>query len=376
VNESRPGVAAKVLNPEEALERYKAVKRDYPNVSVAGIAGPGDALANFSNVEKTLSLIREVDKDITFCISTNGLRLPEYAEALDRLGVSHLTVTMNTLDEAVGARIYRFVDFNGQRYTRKEGARLLLKNQQAGLEKAAKLGLVIKVNIVMLKGLNEDEIPRIVSHARDLGASITNIMQLIPVKGTLFEGIPLTSRMELDRMRLSCAEILPQMYHCQHCRSDAIGTLDEDASRKYTEQGESSVLSNEAADAANLRPARKAGAKPLRFAVASRNGMCVDLHFGHASSFYIYEKGQGEVDFLERRDVSQACGGPGNCGGEDGDAFEKVFDTLHDVDALITLRVGERPKRYLEERGINVFLSCDYVAQAVKDAALKIQELK
>ena len=44
-NESRPGVSSEVLNPEEALMKYKETKKKFETLSVVGIAGPGDALA-------------------------------------------------------------------------------------------------------------------------------------------------------------------------------------------------------------------------------------------------------------------------------------------------------------------------------------------
>ncbi|MDR1446634.1 MAG: radical SAM protein, partial [Treponema sp.] len=79
VNESRPGVTAKVLSPREALERFTAVKERLGKIDVVGIAGPGDALANFEKVKECFALIRGVDNEVTFCLSTNGLLLPRYA---------------------------------------------------------------------------------------------------------------------------------------------------------------------------------------------------------------------------------------------------------------------------------------------------------
>jgi MoaA/NifB/PqqE/SkfB family radical SAM enzyme len=79
VNESRPGVTSEVLSPKKAVERFKKVKSKLGNLKVVGIAGPGDALANFENTRQPLELIREIDPDITFCLSTNGLMLPYYA---------------------------------------------------------------------------------------------------------------------------------------------------------------------------------------------------------------------------------------------------------------------------------------------------------
>ena len=103
VNESRPGVTSEVLLPEEALEKYKFVKSKMENLKVVGIAGPGDALANWENTKETIKKIREFDPDAIPCLSTNGLMLPKYADEIVELGVSHVTVTMNSIDPEIGA---------------------------------------------------------------------------------------------------------------------------------------------------------------------------------------------------------------------------------------------------------------------------------
>lgn len=55
-NESRPGVTSEVLDPQQALAKVKAVKEAIPQLSVIGIAGPGDPLAN-ENTFQALELI-------------------------------------------------------------------------------------------------------------------------------------------------------------------------------------------------------------------------------------------------------------------------------------------------------------------------------
>jgi nitrogenase cofactor biosynthesis protein NifB len=232
-NESRPGVTTKVLSPPEALERYRLAKEEIPHLEVVGIAGPGDALANFENTYQTLSLIRQEEPDITFCLSTNGLMLPLYADRLAELGVSHVTVTVNAVEPSVGARIYHHVDYMGQRYTGESAAAILMANQLAGIYRLRELGIICKVNIVMLKGLNDDHVPQVVEKVRALGCELTNIMQMIPVKGSAFERTPLTSKKEIEDMRRKCEEICPQMHHCAQCRADAVGTLANDLSGHY-----------------------------------------------------------------------------------------------------------------------------------------------
>lgn len=224
-NESRPGVTTKILTPEEALERYIQVKSEMPKLSVVGIAGPGDALCNFENTRKTLQLIREKDSEITFCISTNGLMLPHYADELEALGVSHVTVTVNAVDPAVSAKIYKYVRYEGVEYIGDKAGSLLLQNQLSGLEKLAEKGIICKVNIVVLKGVNDNHIKDIVKTVKKSGCYIVNIMPHIPVQGSAFELLPRIAAAEIMKLREECGHIILQMHHCRQCRADAVGCL-------------------------------------------------------------------------------------------------------------------------------------------------------
>jgi nitrogenase cofactor biosynthesis protein NifB len=227
-NESRPGVTSEVLLPQEALERYRKLKDEMPHLEVVGIAGPGDALANFDNTWQTLSLIRQEDAEVAFCLSTNGLMLPLYAHRLAQLEVSHVTVTVNAVDTEIGARVYRRVDYMGQRYEGRDAAAILMANQFAGIRAVKELGMVCKVNVVMLKGVNDGHIPQIVEKVKALGCDLTNIMRMIPVKGSHMDDMEPASCQEVTDMRTRCGKILPQMRHCAQCRADAAGVLGAD----------------------------------------------------------------------------------------------------------------------------------------------------
>lgn len=110
-------------------------------------------------------------------------------------------------------------------------------------------------------------------------------MQMIPVKGSVFENMPLTSNKEIMDLRKKCGEHIEQMYHCKQCRADAIGLLGDDQSQKFNKPSNVKEVTEE---------------KPLKFAIASKSGIGVDMHFGHASEFYIYEYKNGEPRYLEK----------------------------------------------------------------------------
>ena len=253
VNESRPGVTSEILSPEQAAIKFRAVKEKLPNLKVVGNAGPGDALANFENTKKSIQLIKQIDPEITFCLSTNGLMLPFYAEELVNLGVTHVTVTINAIDPKIGAKIYKEINFNGSKLVGEEGAALLLKHQLEGLTYLASREIVCKVNIVMIKGLNDHHIEEVVKKVKECK--------------------------ELNELRKKCEVDLKQMYHCKQCRADAIGTLANDVSTDFRKKSCSGCKS----EAPNYN------SKSYTFAIASKSGILIDEHFGHVEEFYIYQ---------------------------------------------------------------------------------------
>lgn len=355
VNESRPGVTSEVLNPQQALERFIKIHKQLDNLRVVGIAGPGDALANYENTRATLELIRQENPDITFCLSTNGLLLPYYAAELAALGVTHVTVTVNTLDPKIGAQIYREINFMGLRLSGEEGAELLLNNQLAGIKLLAALGIVIKVNVVMIKGINDHHIEEVIKAMKGYGVFISNIMPLIPAPGSVFEHMPLTGSRELNELRRRCSLHIKQMYHCRQCRADAVGTLDNDLSAEFREKSVCRLSEAEPAIPSHTT---------YTIAVASRSSRSVDEHFGHAQEFLIYQYKQGQTTLLEKRRTAPYCSGAIHCDEEE-DKLAGMIKSIEDCHAVLVLRIGYLPQTRLEEKGIKVVQTCGLIEDEI-----------
>lgn len=233
VNESRPGVTSQILTPDEAVDLVARVLDKIPQVSVVGIAGPGDPLANPDTTLRTLALVQQQFPQLKLCLSTNGLTLANYADDLAELNVEYVTVTVNTIDPHTAARIYSWVRWDGQRLTGMDAAETLLARQLIGLQCLADLGILVKVNSVLMPGINDKELPAIAQAVRDLGATLLNIMPLVRAPGSQFEDMPTVTRAQLEQARQECAAIMPLMKHCQQCRADAIGFLQDDRSAEF-----------------------------------------------------------------------------------------------------------------------------------------------
>jgi nitrogen fixation protein NifB len=148
-NESRPGVVSELLTPDQAMRKIMAVAARIPQMTVLGIAGPGDPLANPERTLETFRQLSEKAPDIKLCVSTNGLALPEQVEELARHNIGHVTVTINCVDPDVGAKIYPWIFWKNRRIKGRKAAKILIEQQQKGLEMLVAKGILVKVNSVM-----------------------------------------------------------------------------------------------------------------------------------------------------------------------------------------------------------------------------------
>jgi nitrogen fixation protein NifB len=227
-NENRPGVTSRVLSPEEGLQRVRQIMahpEGGPSMRVVGIAGPGDPLANEKTFD-TFRLVKEAFPHLMLCLSTNGLLLPERIDELKELGVHSVTVTVNALTPETGARVYQWVRYQGARLTGEEAAALLLDKQFAGIKAAVAAGMLVKVNSVYIPGVNDHETLPLAVAARKLGATMMNILPLIP-QG-IFRNYARPSDLVMDLVRNQAESILSQARHCGQCRADAAGLLGQD----------------------------------------------------------------------------------------------------------------------------------------------------
>ncbi len=359
VNESRPGVTSEVLTPQEAADKFIRVKFEMPNLSVAGIAGPGDALANWDAVKKTVALIKRQASDVMFCLSTNGLMLPEYAPEIVGLGIKHVTVTVNCLNAAIGAQIYRHVVLDGVCLTGEQGAKILIRRQMEGIEYLSARGVLVKVNIVMIDGINSSHITEVVKKVKRLGAFMTNIMPLIPAPGSAFQNYPQTSMKDINAMREICEPDIPQMRHCRQCRADAVGLLSDDQSHRFRK---------EAPAKDNPEPSK---AKTYRVAVTSKHRKLIDTHYGHAGEFHIYEVKGRDIAFIETRSAKKYCTGA-EC--DQDDIREQTIKTIADCDAVLTMRAGYDAQKRLAANGLRCIESCTGIEEGLMDVPVRMEE--
>jgi len=103
----------------------------------------------------------------------------------------------------------------------------------------------------------------------------------------------------------------------------------------------------------------------LRLAVATKDGVAISQHFGHAKLFYIYDVGNNLCRLVEQRQVDHYCLG----GHSDKSALAGILETISDCDAVFVAKIGDGPTGKLQARGIEAV--ADYAWEEIEASLLK-----
>ncbi|CRZ35773.1 nitrogen fixation protein NifB [Herbinix hemicellulosilytica] len=218
--ENRPAVAREVISPKEALNVLRKALEICPDITVAGIAGPGDTLATPYALQ-TFRMIKDEFPDMIKCMSTNGLLLPDYADEIIKTGIDTLTVTVNAVDPEIQAKICESIVYKGRRYEGRQAAEILIANQLAGIKKVSEAGISVKVNTVLIPEINADHVVTVAKTVAAYGAKIFNIIPLIPQHKLSWCSVPGCDL--ISKVRKEAEEYIGVFRHCQRCRADAAG---------------------------------------------------------------------------------------------------------------------------------------------------------
>ena len=396
-NESRPGVVSEVLTPEQAVKKTLAVAAAIPQMSVLGIAGPGDPLANPARTFATFRMLSAKAPDIKLCVSTNGLALPDCVDELAQHNIDHVTITINCLDADIGARIYPWIFWKHKRVRGRAAAQILIERQQLGLEMLVARGILVKVNSVMIPGINDKHLAEVSRTVKAKGAFLHNVMPLIAEAehGTYYgiSGQRSPTPAELKELQDECEGDMNMMRHCRQCRADAVGLLGEDRGVEFTlEKIEAMNIDDAfAADAMARRaewrekataemaakraaahaapPAPAAEGRPVLMAVASKGGGIINEHFGHAREFLVYEASSAGVRLIGHRKTDLYCSGDNDCG-EAESALARTLCALAGCEAVLCAKIGYEPWGKLEAAGIKP--NGEHAMEPIEDAVTAV----
>ena len=264
-------------------------------------------------------------------------------------------------------------------------------------------GILVKVNSVMIPGVNDAHLAEVSSIVKAKGAFLHNVMPLISEAehGTFYgmTGQRGPTHDELQKLQDECSGDMNMMRHCRQCRADAVGLLGEDRGSEFTmdkieameinypeamkmraevhaainEELESKRLAKEAktklVNMESIKPNPQL--RPVLMAIATKGGGVINEHFGHASEFLIYEASTSGVRFIGHRKTVAYCEGGDTCG--DGEsALDRTLKVLAGCEVVLCSKVGYEPWGPLEAAGIQP--NGEHAMEPIEDAVLAVYE--
>ncbi len=153
---------------------------------------------------RDVAALRTLDNDpVDVAITTNGHLLADLAQPLKQAGLNRVTVSMDAVDE--------------ERFTKIVRVPKAFRSVLAGVREAKRVGLdPVKVNCVLLRGFNDDQIPAFGKFARDEGV-VVRFIEFMPLEEDRLWSPEIVVRLEeiLERM----AEFRP-LVEIPHARSE------------------------------------------------------------------------------------------------------------------------------------------------------------
>nr|WP_241829648.1 GTP 3',8-cyclase MoaA [Helicobacter pylori] len=111
-------------------------------------------------LDEFIAKLHAYNKEVALVLSTNGFLLKKMAKGLKDAGLSWVNVSLDSLKSDRVLKI-----------SQKDA----LKNALEGIEESLKVGLKLKLNTVVMKGVNDDEILELLEYAKNRGIQIRYI---------------------------------------------------------------------------------------------------------------------------------------------------------------------------------------------------------
>ena len=149
-----------LLTFEELFEFMKiAIDEGVKKIRITG----GEPLLR-EGLDKFIKMIYDYEPSIDLSMTTNAYLLKDTAQKLKDAGLKRINVSIDTLKADVAEKI---------------AGKDVLANVLAGVDEALTVGLKVKVNMVPMKGMNEDEIIDVLEYckARDMNIRFIEYME-------------------------------------------------------------------------------------------------------------------------------------------------------------------------------------------------------
>ncbi|MDR3640972.1 MAG: NifB/NifX family molybdenum-iron cluster-binding protein [Humidesulfovibrio sp.] len=377
-----PETPGRALGQKDVLQWLGRVLADGVVLSGVGISGPGEPLADPAVVLETLAAVHALYPELALSLTTNGLCAPEadiavLAGELAAAGLSKVTVLVDAIDPVVVEQVYAWIRPGRRTVPLPQASTMLVDAQASAIRAFREAGLFVTARMTVYAGINDAHVEDVASVMSALGADMLALAAYEPgkaptaasasaaapasgcapsacascgtastcaSKGSSKDPAPEAETAEaeplpgltpglLDELRARAARYIALIPAGDSCGDDILWIEHAGASAVLGECGV--ALPTPSGERVNV-------------AVASSDGMDVDLHLGQAIKFLIFgpRAQDGLPSLLGVREAPEPGGGDKR--------WTDLAATLNDCFALLAASAGAHPREVLAGKGISV----------------------
>jgi nitrogen fixation protein NifB len=320
------------LMPRAAVRIVSELRAKGSLTDSALIYGPGDPLADIEPTLTTIDLLKHNFPDLTIIVRTLGIGGLQYADKLQRAGVSEVEILVDAVDPAVLEKLYAWIRPGFKTLKLAEGVAILCSEQALAIQAFKDAGVLVRIVTTLYPTANDDHIKLLARTMADLGADEMILHPYISAPEADIS-LPEADSVQVATLIGSIANILPITEGRPAAPTTSIS------------EDEHALLPQPDKDRPNI-------------AVVSSNGMDIDLHLGQAPQLLVYgPRDDGLNCLLECRPAPES--GAGN------DRWDILAGTIPDCFALLTASAGERPRKILDGHGIQVIITQENIEGTV-----------
>ncbi|WP_319550542.1 NifB/NifX family molybdenum-iron cluster-binding protein [Desulfogranum marinum] len=304
---------------------------------IISIAGPGDPLATPKETLETIGIIRQKYPEARFALRTLGMGGETYAQTLAEAGVEYVELVMDAVTVDTLEKIYMWIRPARKTLPMAKAAPIVFEEQRRAAAAFKQHNMTVCGSITLYPECNLDQVIPVCEVLKELGADAVAVHSAKEESDDA--GVVSSIGDEtIASLVLHAAELLPVINSLLvYQPEDGVGNGLPSCGNDYP-------------SATKERP---------NVAVASSNGMDVDLHLGHATRILIYgPRGTDALPcLLETREAPEPGGGKGR--------WQSLSNVLGDCFVLLAASAGESPRKILGENGLRVMMVEDAIEGCV-----------
>lgn len=321
-----------VMLPEQALQCLQDHFEQGIIVKRVELAGPGDPLVTIDLTLDTARLIKSQYPDIALSLKTLGINGEKYADQLAGAGINHIQLAVDALDTEILKKLYAWVRPGFKTLPLPDAVNILKCEQEKAVRAFKDADMMVTVVTTLYPDNNIDHVEKMALLLGKMGVDEMTIIPHIPSENDEFNLEPVEPKtiQEVSKAVAKYLRVEVQYHEMNSVKPNA----------------KTSTLPKASPERPNV-------------AVASSNGMEIDLHLGHAIQLLIYgPREDGLVCLLEVRPAPEPGGGS--------DRWTQLASTLEDCFVLLAASAGDTPRKVLSQQGVPVYITEENIEGTVE----------